>query len=239
MDLCWSWTCACRALLIQDKNRSLAGHCGFPWISAHQQAKANCTSREKTPCWGIRQQQAWKGLQPQGQQGQVHLGNTLRTASLTLSLPTHDFKFNKIRKLSMQDTKRRICQPAEESRTAQVKQAINDSFCIAQHHFTAGDSLAAAALARTHISVVLPRVRQFEVWDLPKLSSCGTSAICHNLALALNHWLELQSLLKQFPPCSHPFFVKAMPCSCSSNSVLSQCLSLVVRMLCCYRHHSN
>lgn len=153
MDLCWSWTCACRALLIQDKNRPLAGHRGFPWISAHQQVKANCANSEKTPCWGIRQHQAWKWLQLQGQQRQGQLGNTLRTASLTLSLSTSYFKFNKIRKLCMQDTQRRTCQPAEEFRTGQVKQAVYDSFWIAQQHFTAGDSLASVALARTHITV--------------------------------------------------------------------------------------
>lgn len=167
MDLCWSWSCACRVLLIQDKNRSLAGHRGFPWISAHQQAKANCTNSAKTPCWGIRQHQAWKPLQPQGQQRQVHIENTLRRASLTLSLFTHYFKFNKIRKLCTQDLQRRTRQPAEEFKTGQVQQAINDSFCIAQHHFTAGDFLALVAIARTHISVVLSRVRQSEVWDLP------------------------------------------------------------------------
>lgn len=183
MDLCWSWTCACRALLIQDKNRSLAGHCGFPWISAHQQAKANCTNSEKAPCWGIRQHQAWKWLQPQGQQRQVHLENTLRMAALILSLSTHYFKFNKIRNLSTQDMQR-TCQPAEELRTGQVKQAINDSFCIAQHHSTAGDSLALISIARTHISLVLSRVRESEVWSPPNLH-----LITPVLPAIIQHWL--------------------------------------------------
>lgn len=73
--------------------------------------------------------------------------------SISLSLSTSYFKLNKARKLCMQDTQRRTCQPAEEFRTGQVKQAVYDSFWTALQHFAAGDSLASVALARTHIAV--------------------------------------------------------------------------------------
>lgn len=68
----------------------------------------------------------------------------------------------------MQNMQRRTHQPAEEFRTEQVQEAISDYFCIAQHHFSTGDYLDLAVIARTHISVVLSRARQSEMWDLPQ-----------------------------------------------------------------------
>lgn len=172
----------------------------------------------KKQCWGIRQHQAWKGLWPQGQQGQVHLGNTLRTASLTLSLSTHDFKFNRIRKLCMQDTERRTCQPAGGFRTGQVKQATNDSLYSPAPFSCWWFPCCSCSCKDTHFCGP-PELGSLKCGISPRLSSSDTSATCHNLALALNHWLELQPLPKQG---GIPTLIPSLLCQSNALQLLLQ-----------------